>query len=647
MTKENFKSLYKTHELYLLCDSDIADTALEAMWDSMLKNGYYESEIERKVFKLLHYDIGDFFSSAFSWSRYSTGSEKTWSETARLAMQRKSALRKTVLSEDVVKYVKYDGCPWYQELDKRYLIQGSVYYRMRGTDALINIDSSIMTFYDELPDLICQYKIGDVIDYCTSSSSGFGVIKDIRRRTVGTYQVGSDWLVTVTPYHCCDVIYLHASDITGLHSREVPSTTLQVGDIVRHKRTKKVKLVMEVNTTYFPPKVTYNDESKDYGVVSVEKVIGWYYCEYCLEFHDGASISRMSVEGHDVCTVHASDALYSCVDCGESVFRSKNMTRATEYQLCTDCLLRHTHNCAQCGDVCCDLDSRTILYVPTSGERAGRRLYFCSQAHKQTWLTRNAVERYGYKPSPVFHPVGQVGYLGVELEVDDGDIMCASKLLENAKDYYYLKRDGSLGDSGIEIVTHPCTLEHHKKEFPWLFIMRLLAKYGYTSYRNRTCGLHIHASRTLFGATNDEQWYTVAKVILFIERNWWKVLKFSRRRNESSYASCNHLFDSLPYDLTDTRGILDVVQAQRVRRHLAINVQNSNTIEFRLFKGTSNRNTLLACLEFVDAIIKYATDRSISDCNAMDGWNLFINSLDKMQYQYLVRLNNKLIGGNN
>ena len=48
-------------------------------------------------------------------------------------------------------------------------------------------------------------------------------------------------------------------------------------------------------------------------------------------------------------------------------------------------------------------------------------------------------------------------------------------------------------------------------------------------------------------------------------------------------------------------------------RYQAVNLQNTNTVEFRVFRGTTNRVTLLASIEFVDALIMYCKSHELSD----------------------------------
>jgi len=48
-------------------------------------------------------------------------------------------------------------------------------------------------------------------------------------------------------------------------------------------------------------------------------------------------------------------------------------------------------------------------------------------------------------------------------------------------------------------------------------------------------------------------------------------------------------------------------------RYQAVNFENTNTVEFRLFRGTLKYSTFIATLEIVDALVHWANQLSISD----------------------------------
>jgi len=122
---------------------------------------------------------------------------------------------------------------------------------------------------------------------------------------------------------------------------------------------------------------------------------------------------------------------------------------------------------------------------------------------------------------------------GIELEADYGNEKDAAARDVTFGDLSYVKRDGSLTDDGIEIVTHPCSLRYHLEQYPWDEILSSLADYGFRSHDTSTCGLHVHVSRSAFGETSDEQDLTAAKVIIMIDHFWSDyIVPFSRRDYE-------------------------------------------------------------------------------------------------------------------
>src|SRR5699024_7779603 len=69
----------------------------------------------------------------------------------------------------------------------------------------------------------------------------------------------------------------------------------------------------------------------------------------------------------------------------------------------------------------------------------------------------------------------------------------------------------------------------HREQMPWAAVLERAVKRGYQSHMARTCGLHIHVSRTALGETEGEQDAVIARILYFFERHWDELLKFSRR----------------------------------------------------------------------------------------------------------------------
>jgi hypothetical protein len=202
---------------------------------------------------------------------------------------------------------------------------------------------------------------------------------------------------------------------------------------------------------------------------------------------------------------------------------------------------------------------------------------------------------------------------GAELEIDWGENRadCAKDICAVAPDVY-IKRDGSLGDNGMEIVTHPCTLEYHTTELGWDKICSTAHRYEYRSHDTRSCGLHIHVGRHQLGKDDAERKETVAKIVLLVDRFWDEMKRFSRRREGQlrEWARAPRL-GITPGSITKEAAIELALFTRNEGRYQAINLSNSNTIEFRLFNGSIKPVTIIATLQLVSNICSYAKENSL------------------------------------
>lgn len=225
----------------------------------------------------------------------------------------------------------------------------------------------------------------------------------------------------------------------------------------------------------------------------------------------------------------------------------------------------------------------------------------------------SVIQDYGTKPRARYYPDGQqFYYLGYELEVeveeDDDKYNIAEDLLRRVNDsitdskYLYLKEDGSL-DNGFEIVTHPFTLEYHQ-QFDFTFLEKLMSL-GVRSWDRDTCGFHVHVSRSAFTARrlgSQTRNYNKAHELRFtslIYLNREQFVKFAGRQS-NDYAS----FFSDDTEKT-SKHVLMKAKGHENTRFQAVNVQNSNTIEVRIFRGSLRKERVLSYLEMVHACVEY------------------------------------------
>ena len=224
----------------------------------------------------------------------------------------------------------------------------------------------------------------------------------------------------------------------------------------------------------------------------------------------------------------------------------------------------------------------------------------------------------------------------MELEIDGAckDEDYAEEILDIANEdveHVYIKSDGSLED-GMEIVTHPMSLECHK-DFCWCSVMKRAVYLGYRSHQTSTCGLHVHVNRNSFGLDREEQDEVISRILYFVEHHWNEMLKFSRR---SEYAmnrwAARYGYESSP------KAIMDKAK-KSYGRYVAVNLCNYHTIEFRLFRGTLKYNTLIATLELVNKICELAVlmdDDGISKIS----WSEFVAGIKEPELiQYLKERN--------
>ena len=327
-----------------------------------------------------------------------------------------------------------------------------------------------------------------------------------------------------------------------------------------------------------------------------------------------------TVNGEPICQDCAERYAVVCDRCGETIWESD--AYGDEYtNLCRHCYENHYTRCS-----CCD----ALLHEDDAYHLNGDD--YCHDCYDEERDKCRNIHDYGYKPEPIFYGDSD-RYFGVELEIDGAgkDDDYAEELLNitNMNDeHIYIKSDGSL-DDGMEIVSHPMTLEFHK-DFCWEDIMKKAIYLGYRSHQTSTCGLHIHVNRDCLGEDRGDQEMVIGKILYFVEHHWNEMLKFSRR---SEY-SINRWAARYGYE-NSPKAILEKAKKGNCGRYAAVNLMNYSTIEFRLFRGTLKHSTFIATLELVNAIIETALYYSEDELHKLS-WSEFVRRIDEPELiQYL------------
>ena len=231
--------------------------------------------------------------------------------------------------------------------------------------------------------------------------------------------------------------------------------------------------------------------------------------------------------------------------------------------------------------------------------------------------TGHLINSYSYKPRPYFFGTATY-HMGFELEVesDGNSIRDAAEVVTNALgERIYLKEDGSL-TQGFEIVTHPHSLEEYHDNFDWSALTDL-RRLGFRSWDTRTCGLHVHVSRTAFGVMHKRSDITKiqAHELRFMKLIYDNDRQISRLAGRtSSYAT-----------FEDKGRLVQKVKYghQENGRYAAINSENSETLEVRVFKGSLKPERVLMALELVQCSVEYTRGLHVSASNKALSWMMF------------------------
>ena len=332
-----------------------------------------------------------------------------------------------------------------------------------------------------------------------------------------------------------------------------------------------------------------------------------------IEFDDQL-ICHDCYENHTAICAHCGERIWIYDDAGDSYTH-----------LCRSCYEHHYVACERCGRIIRQSDA----YYPEEDDYP-----YCQDCNDE-YLSKKMIHDYNYKPEPIFYGDGE-RYFGVELEVDgageDADKAEAvlSAAHRNGLEYIYCKHDGSLED-GFEIVTHPMTLEFHQTEMPWQVICSEAIEQGYRSHQCSTCGLHIHVNRSAFGESEYLQDQAIARVLYFFEKHWEELLKFSRRtQRQLERWAARYGYQEQPRDILN-----HAKKSYGNGRYTCVNLTNTDTIEFRIFRGTLKMNTIIATLQLVNRICDLAIFMSDEEVKNL-AWSDFVYGVTESELiQYL------------
>ncbi|WP_222720063.1 amidoligase family protein [Actinokineospora xionganensis] len=315
------------------------------------------------------------------------------------------------------------------------------------------------------------------------------------------------------------------------------------------------------------------------GVVCDDCIERFYVkCDRC---ETRVKNTRSTDDGESVCDQCAWH-FRECDDC--EILTGCATSTAYGWWVCESCADSRYWGCDGCGELINEGDC-------------------CESCEESAEDSSEWIFDYSYKPIPEFHGEGPL-FLGAELEiaVPSGDLHeCADLAMSCLDELGYLKEDGSIG-YGFEIVTHPMAYDWAIEQFPWAMLTKL-REYG--CYASVETGLHVHVSRAAFSSPCH-----VFRWMKFFYRNADRVTVIARRASNQWSR----------FDDDAREHVKDYAKGVRGDRYQAINTQNGDTFELRMFASSLEQQHVQAALALAAASVEYTRDLSVTDIARHGGW---------------------------
>jgi hypothetical protein len=308
--------------------------------------------------------------------------------------------------------------------------------------------------------------------------------------------------------------------------------------------------------------ITCDDEFND--------VEGELWCQGC---------TRNDAHWCDLCDTYFTGYTYGTDDCNDT--------------MCERCYENNTHYCETCD---------------------ATYLNGCEYNHDDDNDGR-IIHDYSYRPDPIFRKSNDEQtrlYFGIEIETEvrGGDYSYRTTAAEYAHqqlemyDLAYLKSDGSL-ECGFEIVSHPLSHSYFMKDATrlWDTVSKLKSDYGMMAWGTKTCGLHVHISRAGFNGGSHQHRFLQ---LVYNNKDFYEVLA---GRSSSHWAK----FDDNVDPDTGRKSFKHKFDRHGSDRYSAVNTNNRNTLEMRIFRGSLNPRFIKSAIDLAHASVEFTRVMSVKE----------------------------------
>ena len=293
--------------------------------------------------------------------------------------------------------------------------------------------------------------------------------------------------------------------------------------------------------------------------------------------------------------------------------------------VCDDSPEPYHYECEQCGASWYgyDDDSRAFSY---SG-RFHSYDCLCEDCYYGLMeLKSDNLHSYSYKPTTHFYydedtyrstDRGEL-HLGFELELNGAYDLCdvneyCDEVADRFDGLFYMKQDCSIGEYGVETVSHPATPEYWLRKFKWNTLISIADNAGLGN-EEQECGFHVHVNRSYF---NDDE-LASAKLSIIFNRFYNFLRKLGDRGLDQADEWARPICDEFVSDDFKDDKWHDKVNYAKGTRYHAVNLCNTHTIEFRLFSATTSIERLTCMLDVIQAVCRIANEMDVESILAMD-----------------------------
>ena len=239
----------------------------------------------------------------------------------------------------------------------------------------------------------------------------------------------------------------------------------------------------------------------------------------------------------------------------------------------------------------------------------------CDYNHHDDDDDGRIIHDYSYRPDPIFRSSEDEQtrlYFGIEIETEvrGGNYSYRTNAAQYAQqqlemyDLAYLKSDGSL-ECGFEIVTHPLSHSYFMNDATrlWDTINKLKNDYDMMAWGTKTCGLHVHISRNGFNGGSHQHRFLQ---LVYNNKDFYEVIA---GRSSSHWAKFDDIFDPN----TGQKSFKNKFDRMGSDRYSAVNTNNRNTLEMRIFRGSLNTRFIKSCIDLAHASVEFTRVMSVPE----------------------------------